>query len=56
MERKQEEQARKMKKLQSHVECLQRENDQSRTQIGESRNPGRGIINKVFFKAFSFNL
>ena len=56
MERKQEEQARKVKELQSHVERLQRENDQSQTQIGESRDPGRGIINKVFFKAFSFNL
>ena len=56
MERKQEEQARKVKKLQSHVESLQRENDQLWTQIGESRDPGRGIINKAFFKAFSFNL
>ena len=56
MEKKQEEQARKMKELQSHVERLQRENDQSWTQIGESRDPRRGIINKVFFKAFSFNL
>ena len=56
MERKQEEQARKLKELQSHVERLQRENDQLRTQIGESRDPGRGVINKAFFKAFSFNI
>ena len=56
MERKQEEQARKMKELQSHVEGSQRNNDQSWTQIGESRKPGRGIINKAFFKAFSINL
>ena len=56
MERKQEEQARKMKELQSHVDRLQRENDQSRAWIGESHDPGRGIINKVFFKGFSFNL
>ena len=51
MERKQEEQARKIKELQSHVERLQRENDQSQTQIGESHNLERGIINKVLFKA-----
>ena len=56
MERKQEEQARKMKELRSHVERLQSENDQSQTQIGENRDRGRGIINKVFFKAFSFKL
>ena len=56
MERKQEEQARKVKELQSHVERLQRENDQLRTQIKESRDPGKGIINKYFFKALSFNL
>ena len=56
MERKQEEQARKMKKLQSHVEGSQRNNDQSRTQIGESREPGKGILNKAFFKALSINL
>ena len=31
MERKQEEQTRKMKELQSHVERLQRENEQSQT-------------------------
>ena len=56
MERKQEEQARKVKELQSHVERLQCENDQLRTQIRESRDPGRGIVNKAFFKAFYFNL
>ena len=56
LERKQEEQARKMKELQSHVEGSQRNNDQSRTQIGESREPGEGIINKAFFKAFFINL
>ena len=56
MERKHEEQARKVKDLQSHVERLQRENDQLRTHIGESRDLGRGIINTAFFKAFSFNL
>ena len=56
MERKQEESARKMKELQSHVEYLQRENDQLRTQIRESHTLGRGIINKSFFKAFSINL
>ena len=56
MERKQEEQVRKMKELQSHVEGLQRNNDQSQAQIGESHEPGRGIINKAFFKAFSINL
>ena len=49
MERKQEEQTRKMKELQSHVERLQCE-------IGESRDLRRGIINKVFFKACSFNI
>ena len=56
MERKQEEQVRKMKELQSHVEGSQRNNDQSRTQIGESREPGRGIINKAFFEVFSINI
>ena len=56
MERKQKEQARKVKELQNHVERLQRENDQLQTQIGESRDPRRGIINKAFFKAFSFNI
>ena len=56
MERKQEEQARKMKELQSHVDRLQQENDQLCTQIRESREPGRGIINKAFFKAFSIDL
>ena len=56
MERKKKEQARKVKELQSHVERLQRENDQLGTHIGESRDLGRGIINKTFFKAFSFNL
>ena len=56
MERKKEEQARKIKELQSPVESSQRNNDQSRTQIGESREPGRGIINKVFFKTFFINL
>ena len=56
MERKQEEQARKMKELQSHVEGSQRDNDQLRTHIGEIRELGRGIINKAFFKAFFINL
>ena len=56
MERKQEEQVRKVKELQSHVERLQCENDQLQTQIRESHKLGKGIINKVFFKAFSFNL
>ena len=51
MERKQEEQARKMKELQSHVEGSQRNNDQSRNQIEESREPGKCIINKAFCKA-----
>ena len=37
MERKPEEQARKIKELHSHVERPQRDNDKSRTQIGESR-------------------
>ena len=39
MERKQEEQAKQMKKLQGHVERLQCENDQLRAQIGKSRDP-----------------
>ena len=57
MERKQEKQSRKMKELQSHVERLQRENDQLRTQIRESRDHRKDIINKVFFKSLiSFNL
>ena len=56
MDRKQEEQVRKMKELQSHVERLQGENDRLRTHIGESHEPGRVIINKAFFKAFSINL
>ena len=33
MERKQEEQARQMKELQGHAECLHQENDQLRAQI-----------------------
>ena len=56
MERKREEQARKMKEFQSHVERSQRDNDKLQTQIGESCEPGRGIINKASFKAFSINL
>ena len=56
MERKKEEEARKIKELQSHVERPQRDNDQLRTQIGERCEPGRGIINKASFKAYSINL
>ena len=53
---KNEEQARNMKELQSHVERSQRDNDQLRTRIRESREPVRGIINKASFKTFSINL
>ena len=38
MERKQEEKGRKMKELQSPVECLQRENDQLRTHMEKVAN------------------
>ena len=56
MERKKEEPVRKMKELQSRVERSQRDNDELRTQIGENREPGRCIINKASFKAYSINL
>ena len=38
MERKKEEQAKKMKELQSHVERSQRDNDQLRTRIEKVTN------------------
>ena len=50
MERNQEEQVRKMKELQSHVERLQGENDRLWTQIGEIHELGRVIINKLSLK------
>ena len=43
MEKKQEEQARQVKELQGHAECLQRENDQLRAQIEKSRDLGKDV-------------
>ena len=43
MERKQEEQAKKMKELQGQVECLRRENDQLRAQFEKSRDLGKDV-------------
>ena len=41
MEKKQEEQARQMKELHDHFECLQLENDWLRSQVEKRRNLGR---------------
>ena len=41
--KKQEEQARHMKELQSHAKRLQRENDQLRAQIEKSRDLGKDV-------------
>ena len=43
MERKQEEQARQMKELQGHAECLQRENNRLQTQIEKSHDLGKDV-------------
>ena len=43
MEKKQEEQVRQMKKLQGHLERLQRENDQLRAQIEKSHDLGKDV-------------
>ena len=42
MEKKQEEQARQMRELQEHVECLQRENDGLRAQVEKRHDLGEG--------------
>ena len=56
MERKQDEQARKIKELQSHVERPQLDNDQLQTKILESREPGRVIIKKASFKSILYQI
>ena len=43
MERKQEEQARQMQELQARIECLQRENDQLRSQVEKSLKLGNDV-------------
>ena len=43
MERKQEEQTKQMKELQSHVERLQHENDQLQAHIGKIRDLGEDV-------------
>ena len=40
MEKKQDKQARKMKELQDHTECLQRENDWLRARVEKRRHLG----------------